>query len=145
MTSGNGSRLGALPANPTLSYSVPLGRVLARKQTRDGPSALEQSLHGLKIAVTQLRTGSSCAQVPSGNNGQGLLEVGKHAEGKISPDMIRDHLMSTHLFKCISGEVLNGPPKSLTLLVCDLFSSREPGKQERLKLRALRPLIAKAE
>lgn len=61
MSSGNGSRLGASPDNPTLSYSVPLGRVPARRQTRDMPSALEQSLHRLKIAVTQLQARFSAA------------------------------------------------------------------------------------
>lgn len=102
MTSGNGSRLGASPDNPTFSYSLPLDRVLARKQTRDMPSALEQSLHRLKIAVTQLQARSFCGshsrKVGFCNTEEGLHEVGRHEEGKLFPDMIRDYLI-THLFR----------------------------------------------
>lgn len=102
MTSGNGSRLGASPNNPTLGYSLPHGRVLAAKQTRDMASALEQSLHSLKISVTQLQTRAFCAsynrKLRFCNSEEGLHEVGRREEGKLFSDVIRDHLI-TRLFR----------------------------------------------
>lgn len=65
------------------------------------PSALEQSLHRLKIAVTQLQARSFCGsynrKVGFCNTGEGLHEFGWHEEGKLFSDMIGDHLI-THLF-----------------------------------------------